>query len=578
MRAPMRSLVMVLLRLHPAAFREARGVEVEAFVEAERERAARRGALALVLFWTRTTLDLVRSAVRLRVSPSGPASVVQPGRRAWDAPARDLRHAARTLASTPVLSAVVVLTLGLSVGMTTAIFSVVDAVLLQPLDYRAPDRLVHVTADVEGEDMRALFSGGDLQEIRRTVDAFEAAAGAGFIRQNLTGAGLPRQVGVGWGSGDLFEVLGVEAALGRTFVPSDGPGTVVLTHTLWRDQFGSDPDVLGRSVQLDGHAHTVVGVLPEGFRLHLPSFPSGDVALWKNPDTFWQNGDIWNAQGSSLGLLRVVGRLAPAGTLQQARQQLDALEADLRRRFAEYETAGLTLGAVPLQNDLVADVRRTLLLLLAAVGVVLLIACANVMGLLLVRARQRRRTLAVRRALGASRGRLFGLLLGESAILAALGGGVGVVLAVGGTRLLEWLGPALPRAEAVAVDARILAFGLAISVGVTFLVGLVPALGGSRADPADELRGLRSVAEGSGGLLRNGLVVTQLAFSLVLLVASGLLTSSLVRSVDPGFDPEGLLTFAVSLPGSRYEWPDETGRFLIRFEERIADLPGLRTE
>lgn len=574
----MRTLVGVLIRLHPRSFREARAAEVVAFVEAEAMRAARRGPVALAVFWVRTVIDLLGSAVRLRLRPAG-SGPWAPG--PWwrgTAALTDLRDAGRALTSTPMVSALVVVTLGLAVGMTTSVFSVVDAVLLRPLDYREPERLVHVIGEVQAENgLRALFSGGELADVRNGVSALEAASGVGFIRQNLTGAGLPRQVGIGWASGNLFQLLGVQAALGRTFNATDHPGTVVLGYELWRDQFGRDPDVVGRSIRLDGHPHTVVGVLPLGFRLQIASFPSADVALWKNPDAFWQNGDIWNAQGPSFGLLRIVGRLADGTGIEAVREQLSVLQEDLRRRFPEYEESGLTLSAAPLRDDLVADVRSTLLLLLAAVGVVLLVACANVMGLMLVRARRRRRDLAVRQALGATRRRLFRILLGESAILAALGGGAGAALAVGGTRLMERLGPELPRAGSVQVDARVLVFGLAVSVLVTGLTGLVPALRGSRADPAGELRSLRSTPEGASGLLRNGLVVGQIALSLVLLVATGLLTTSLMRmqAAEIGFRPQGILTFEVSLPGARYGWPEESGRFLLQLEDRIRELPGV---
>ena len=564
----------LLLALHPRSFRDARGDELREAVREERDEVARLGRSALARFWLRTTLDLLGSALRLRVRP---AERARSGRTAATA-LQDLSHALRALRGTPVVTAVVVVTLAVGVGLNTAIFSVVDAVLLRPLEYRAADRLVQVSAEVtaSGERTRTRLSGGEAALIAEGVGAFEETSALTFIRQNLGGAGLPRQVAVGWAAGNFFSFLGVEPVLGRAFTPDDPPGTLLLGHALWQQVLGGDPEVLGRTVTLDGTPHVVVGVLPPGFRFELARFASGEAEVWKNPDRFWQNGDLWGANDFQGGMLQVIGRLRPDATLEQLGTELARVQAEVREVAPGKEQAELTFSAGYLREEAVAQVRPVLLVLMATVVGVLLIACANVMGLLLVRSRERMRELALRRALGASRRRLVRLLLMESALLALAGGGGGVLLAWVGTDVLAARAPALPRAETIAVDARVLVFALIVSLGCTLLVGLAPALGASRADPAVALRGRRTVAAG-GNAVRGGLVVGQIAISLVLLVGTGLLSSTLMRlrSVDPGFHAEGVLTFAVSLPGTRYDWPVSSGRFLVELEERVEALPGV---
>ncbi|HSR40527.1 MAG TPA: ABC transporter permease, partial [Longimicrobiales bacterium] len=455
----MRRLVELLLSLHPRDFREARRDEVLAFVDEGRRRAAERGRPALTAFWVRTLLDLAGSGVRMRRGARrGRGRSQGNGERegTMRSLAQDLRYAARALAGGPLVTAVVVLTLGLAVGLGTGIFSVVDAVLLEPLEYREPEALVEVEPLLARRETvtRANFSAGDVRAVREGVEGFEAVAGVGDIRQNLTGGGLPRQVRVGWTSHRLFPLLGVEAALGRTFAEDDPPGTAVLSHELWRDRFGSDPEVLGRTVGLDGHTYTIVGVLPRGFRLHLPRFPR--VQIWKNPDAFWQNGDVWSSDGPSFGFFQVVARYAPGAEPRRVQAELDAVAAGLRARWEEYEREGMELAATGLHERVVGDVRPSLLLLSGAVALVLLVACANVANLLLVRAQRRRRELAVRLALGSSRLRVARLLFAESLLLALAGGGLGVFLGAASVRLLRWAGPALPRAEGVAVDLDVL--------------------------------------------------------------------------------------------------------------------------
>jgi predicted permease len=475
---------------------------------------------------------------------------------------------------------VVTATLAVGVGLNTALFSVVDGVLIRPLPYREPQDLVYLEARQEADGVDdVLVSGGDLRALREGVGALDQLEGIATIRQTLNGAGLPRQVQVGWTSPGFLSMLGAETALGRTLRPDDPPGTVVLSHGLWQDGLGADPDVLGRTVRLDGHPHTVVGVLASGFRLSLPARgdPVAGIEIWKNPDTFWQNGDIWNSQGPGFGLLRLVGRLRQGASRSDAQNQVDAVVAGLHRQDEWYARSGFQVAVLDLKEQLVAGVRPILRMLLGAVAFVLLIACANVANLILVRTRRRRRELAVRLALGSPRGRLGRSLFLESLFLALGSAVVGLVLVLGFMEVVPHLVPdGLPRMDTIALDHRVLGFSVAVALVATFLVGTAPAVLAARTDPARELGGGRN-GGAAGHRFRDGLVVLQVALSLVLLVGAALLTSSLVRlrHVDPGFEPEGLSTFAVSIPGASYGWPEEADRFYRRVEDVVADLPGV---
>lgn len=559
----------LLLLLYPRDFREARGDEVLDFLTADLRRAEERGWVPWALATSSGAVDLALGALRLRLRPveTGVATGLL----------QDLRQTARGLLARPLVPVVIVSTLGVGVGLNTALFSVIDTVLLRPLDYSSPDRLALVRATVQMDDVtRTHFTGGDLRDLR-AISAFEAVEGAAFIRQNLSGVGHPAQVGVGWSSAGLFQLLGVEAVLGRTYGPDDPMGTVVLTHDFWRDHFGSDRSILGSAIRLDGHPHTIVGVLPPDFRADLVRLRGDEVALWKNPDDFWQNGDLWGAQGPDFGgIVEAVGRLAPGATLDDADAGLAGVAEEWRARWPEWTERGLVLDAEPLHEAVVGEARTPLLLLMASVAVVLLIACANVMGILLVRTVRRRQDVALRVALGASTGRVVRWLLGESLLLSVGGGVAGLGLAWAGVHAFNRWGVALPGADQIVLDERVLAFALALTAICTILVGLVPALGVSRVGGTAALAGGRGWT-GGGQALRRGLVVGQIAASLMLLVGAGLLGSTLVRlaDVEPGFGPEGLVTFAVSLPGARYDWPEETNRFLRTMEERIDAVPGV---
>ncbi len=490
----------------------------------------------------------------------------------------DLFEVVRSLSRTPVLSALVIVTLGLGIGMNAAIFSVVNAVLLRPLAYHEPDRLVHVRARFSKDKIEdTLVPGGVFAAVRSGSRQLADVTAVAAIRQNLTGLELPVQVQVGWASPNLFRLLGVRPGLGRDFAPDEPAGRLILGHAFWRRQFAEDPTAIGRTVSLDGHPYEIVGVLPAGFRLAMPRLPD-EIDLWKTPDTWWQNGDVWASSDASAGILRLLGRLAPGATALSAGDELAAISARLREGSAEMGRAGLAIAIDPLQQALVARVRPTLWLLLGAAGAVLLVACANVMSLQLVRGRRRAREIALRLALGGSRSRILRLLLLESLALACMGALLGLALGRQGLRVLEALRPAdLPRTGEIRLDAGVLGFALLLALGATLLFGLAPALAATRPDVARELRGVRASADPRSQRAIAMLVAGQIALSLALLVSGGLLASSLLRlhSVPAGFDAQHLLTFSVSLPGTRYERPLGTDAFLRRLESAIETLPGV---
>jgi putative ABC transport system permease protein len=492
----------------------------------------------------------------------------------------DLAEAFRALRRAPLVSVLIVATLGLGIGMGTAIFSVVNAVLLRPLEYRDPDRLVHVRGRLMTDRVEdALLPGGVFTALGEGSTRLEGLAGVASIRQNLTGTELPVQVQVGWISTNLFRLLGVRPALGRDFAADEPAGRLILSHEFWTRAFGADGAAVGRSVTLDGRPYEIVGVMPAGFRLRLPRFPT-DVDVWKAPDEWWQNGDVWSRKDMSAGILHLVGRLAPGATLAAAQSEMDALGMRLREANAELQRAGFAVALDPLHGAVVGKVSAQLWLLFGAAGCVLLIACANVTNLLLARGQRRAREIAVRLALGGARWRIARLLVLEALVLSLLGAVLAVALGAHGLRVLRALQPAnLPRADAIALDATVLGFALVAAFVCTLLSGIAPALTATRRDLTADLHGGRATPSPHGHGLRAALVVAQIALSLVLLVGGGLLAASLLRlqAVSPGFDPDRLLTFSVALPGARYERPLQTDRFLRQLEQAVESLPGVES-
>ena len=503
---------------------------------------------------------------------------------------QDVRYALRSLRRSPGFSIVALLTLSLGIGVNAAIFSVVNAVILRPLPFPRPSELVRVTSDFTRQGQKdAGLSAPELWDYRSS-GVFSEIAGIWAIDSNITGMDRPERAQVLLTDVEYFRMLGARAEAGRLFLPEDytpsiGPAAVI-SDSWWRRHYGGDPSAIGRQFRLDDDLYTIVGVAAPGFR-HPERRIQTDVDIWT--PTGWAAPPFPkpDRRAAFFRLQGAIGRLAPGWTVPAAQRRLDEIAARWRR---DYPTAyppaeGWVPRIVSLQEDLVGDVRPALLVLSAAVGFVLLIACANVANLLLARASVRRRELAIRRALGASRSRLVRQLLTESLVLALAGGTLGLFLARWGVDLLVRLSPdRFPRLTEVGVDLRVLAFAAAASLLTGVLFGIAPALSGSRTGAFEGMSEGARGGSGRGGRLRSALVVSEFAMSLVLLVAAGLLVRTLWRlqAVDPGFDSRNLTTASLWLPDPNQV---ETGRYYeqsartILFRkilERLRSLPGVR--
>ncbi|HEV8484556.1 MAG TPA: ABC transporter permease [Blastocatellia bacterium] len=498
----------------------------------------------------------------------------------------DLRYGLRVLSKNPGFTAVAVFTLALGIGANTAIFSVVHAVLLRPLPFAQPDRLMTFLISSPDEGLRTMeWTEGLVAYFREHSQTFEGIAaydsGTGF---NLTGSGEPGRLSGTVATYDFFQLLGQQPLYGRTFLEEeDRPGNnnvTILSYNLWQRRFGGDPEIVGQSFDLNGIPTNVVGIMPRGF--DFPDHTDLWIPVGLNPQTF----DYW--------YIEPIGRLRPGVTAADAEREISTLWNDIAQQRGFGKAGSDLLFMVrPLEQLIVGEVRTPLLVLLGAVGLVLLIACANIANLLLGRAATRSREIAVRECLGASSFRIVRQLLTESVLLSLMGSGLGLVLAFSGVQVLKNLSLtegsrieqlhlssiSIPRIEQVQIDLRVLLFTLGLALLTGLLFGLAPALRASRVNFHEAMKeGTRSSASGSSRRLTNGFVIAQIALSLVLLVGAGLLLESFrnLQSVDPGFRAENVWVGRLELPSQQYANDAQIRQFYRQLLERVENLPGVQ--
>jgi putative ABC transport system permease protein len=491
---------------------------------------------------------------------------------------QDLRYALRQLRKSPGFTAVAVITLALGIGANTAIFSVVNGVLLQPLPYDKPQQLVKIWGRFANEGLPQNWISEpewwDLGERVRSFSSLAAYSAGDGANLSMQGS-EPVRIVTSESTSGLWPLLHVTALLGRTYsADDDQPGhnhVAVLTYNFWSTRFASDPAIIGKSIQLDADTYTVIGVLRKGF----------DFA---GPTDLWLPLGLDRSHGRDRGshYLEVIARLRPGLTPARAAEELNSFAADLVRAYPQNygENKGFGITLVPLHRELVGDRQMALLVLFGAVALVLLIACANLANLLLARSSTRVRETAVRTALGASRFFIIRQLLTESLLLSFLGGVAGLVLAMWGVHLVRnFANSALPNTAAIAVDTRVLAFAAVVSILTGILFGLVPALQLSTTPASEALKGAGRASSSAGGRnLRAGLVITEISMALVLLAGAGLLVRSLQRllAVYPGFETQHVLTTRVTIPDAKYPDGVQLGAFFRELVDRVRTLPGVQ--
>ncbi|HVG18500.1 MAG TPA: ABC transporter permease, partial [Blastocatellia bacterium] len=489
---------------------------------------------------------------------------------------QDLRYSLRMLFKRPGFTAIVVITLALGIGANTAIFSLINAVLIRQLPFKDPEQLAWVWLNDTASD-KSSFSIPDYVDYQEQNQLLEQMAGLADGSANITGVGDPERLQGIKVTPNLFQMLDVEAAIGRALLPSDGepgsPNVVVLTNSLWQRRFGGDSNLIGKTLTINNQPHTIVGVLPPFF-----SFPwikaefAVPLLLGTDPRRSERNTNF----------LRIVARLKKGVTLQQAQAEMTTITQHLQQQYPDTNARKVGVKFVQLHDEIVGNFKTVLFVLLGAVGFVLLIACANIANLLLVRTASRYKEISIRIALGATRTRLVRQLLTESAALALMGGALGFFMASMGVNLLMALSPAdLPRAKEVSLDGQVLAFTLGLSLLAGVIFGLAPALQASKADLNDALKsGGRTSTEGSGRKhARNALVISEVALSFVLLIGAGLFIKSFMRiqKVDPGFNAKDLLAVRLSLPKARYSAPALVSSFYDQLSPRVKNLPGVQS-
>ena len=494
---------------------------------------------------------------------------------------QDLRYGARMLLKSPAVTLVAIVALTLGIGANTAIFSVVHAVLLRSMPYNDAEKLAIVWETKRGSarNERNVINLGNFFDWKEQNTVFSDMAAFFDLNVNLTGDGEPEEVPGQIATTNLFSLLGVSPILGRTFAPDDGkpgqPDAVVISYGLWQRRFGGDRQVIGRKISVNNQDATIIGVMPEDFSWHIQQ-----GSMTGRPAEIWDPWQISSQLRERRGrFARAVARLKPGVTWAQAQSEMDTIGARLEQQYPDFDTQW-GVRVVPLRTQSSGEIRKPLLILLGAVGFVLLIACANVANLLLARAAARKKEIAVRAGLGASRWRIVRQFLTESLILSGLGGSFGLLLAWWGTKALIALSPpALMDLRGVSVNLPVLAFTLGLSSLTGIAFGLVPAIEAASFDLHDALKeGGKNIGGGTRShRLRNLFVVTQVALALVLLVGAGLLLKSLNRlqSVDPGFNPKNLLTMRVSLPNRKYDTDGKRMDFFRRAGEQLRSLPGV---
>ena len=489
---------------------------------------------------------------------------------------KDIRYGIRSLLKRPGFTAIALIALALGIGANTAIFSLVNAVILQPLPYQDPDRLVWAWGNIQNGGNRASVAPLDYLDYRSQNKTFEHFAAYMGLSANLTGSGEPERLTATGVTGNFFAAFGVRPALGRGFTleneKSGQDQVTVLSHSFWQKRFGGDPSIVNKTIVLDGKTVEVIGVMPA--HVIFPQLAD----LWV-PLNFDISPDMRQRRAH---FMRPIGRLKEGVTLTQAQADTDLIAAQLAEQFPE-TNKNWNLRLVPLRDQLLGGSQTPLFILFGAVGFVLLIACANVANLLLVRAAAREKEIALRTALGASRVRIARQMITESLLLSIAGGALGALVATWGVEALVRLGEgSIPRTANVRIDATVLAFTFLISLATGLLFGLAPALRTVRVNLIDSLKdGLRGSGEGAlRNRTRSLLVVLESAIAVMLLIGAGLLIRSLIalQNVDPGFDANNVLTMRITLPRQKYDTPEKSANFFGQLETRLAGLPGVESE
>jgi putative ABC transport system permease protein len=489
---------------------------------------------------------------------------------------QDLRYSARMFAKQPGFTLLVVLTLALGIGANTAIFSVVNAVLLRPLPFEEPERLVWLWENNPPQADRMAISLLNFSDWKAQSRSFEHMGAIRNVNFTLTGTDQPERLQGAQANAEVFQAIGLKPLIGRTFLPEeDRPGSgrvVVLSHSLWQRKFGADPALLGKTLTLGGESYTVIGIMAPEY-----SVIAAGTDLWVPLGLFVNQ--LPQYRGDHI-LPFALARLKRGVTLERARVEMNDIARSLGELYSENKGSGVTVISV--QEQMVRDIRPLLLVLASAVGFVLLIACANVANLLLARAAAREKEIAIRTALGAGRVRILRQLFTESALLSLLGGAIGLLLAAWGTHLLVASLPpdiSLPRQSEIGLDARVLAFTLIVSLLSALFFGLMPAFRAARTNPNVSLKEGGRQMGGRSTLAGTLLVITEVALALILLIGSGLMLKSFVRlsAVDPGFTPQRVLTMRINLPRLRYPERQQWTSFYERLLERVGKLPGVES-